>query len=168
MLTQAELQSQLNYDPETGIFTWKISKSGIKKINQVAGNTDQKGYRRIKINQIIYKEHRLAWLYVYGEFPKIQIDHINRIKTDNRICNLREATTSQNGFNKELNKRNKSGFRNVSWDKHHKKWKVTLRCNKKEIFIGTFKDIDLANKAAIEARIKYFGEFYNHGDSNEI
>ena len=164
MLTQSELKSQLNYDSETGIFTWKISKSGIKNINQIAGNVDIYGYHRIKINQKIYKAHRLAWLYIYGEMPKNKIDHINRIKNDNRICNLREATISQNGFNQNLNKRNTSGFRNVSWNKRNKKWIVALRCNKKQIFIGTFDDVDLANQAAIKARNIYFGVFSNDGE----
>lgn len=89
-LTQAELKRKLHYDPDTGIFTWKVFSPGIT-IGKVAGAISS-GYIRIKVHPSLQYAHRLAWLYVYGYFPEHGTDHINGIKTDNRIANLREAT----------------------------------------------------------------------------
>jgi len=100
MLTQAELHQYLNYDPQTGIFTWKVKLSDKINIGQKTGCKNNRGYLLIKINKKLYRAHRLAWLYVYGYFPKFTIDHINRIKTDNRIENLRDVTIQENLKNK--------------------------------------------------------------------
>jgi hypothetical protein len=155
MLTQAELQSKLHYEPETGIFTWL-------KNNKQAGYKNKKGYIVININKKIYRAHRLAWVYMYKTISGC-IDHINTITTDNRIVNLRMATLSQNGFNRQLNKNNKSGVKGVYWNSQSKKWIAQLKVNKNKITFGCFSDIELAKIAINEARIKYHGEFANNG-----
>ncbi len=95
-LTAEYLRSILHYDQETGIFTWKVRTARRVKAGDVAGCSDGDGYRLIKVQSRLYKAHRLAWLYIHGSWPKDQIDHINRIRTDNRIANLREVSNKQN------------------------------------------------------------------------
>ena len=92
MITQEELKELLDYNPETGLFTWNVYNN-IK--NKTTAGTFNDGYIQIKIKQKIYQAHRLAWLYVYGEWPKGQIDHINGIRDDNRIENLRDVTNRE-------------------------------------------------------------------------
>ena len=95
-LTQDELKALVSYDPETGVFVRHVYPVNTKhRMGMQIGGADSYGYLRAKINRRIYKLHHLAWLYVYGEWPSSEIDHINRIKTDNRISNLRLATRSE-------------------------------------------------------------------------
>ena len=164
MITQSELKQLLDYNPDTGIFTWKVKKIGIKFIGSKAGTYDKDKYIQIKINQKIYRSHRLAWLYQYGIFPKFDLDHINGIKDDNRICNLREVTASQNMFNTKIKITNTSGIKGISWCKRDKRWIAHLSINKKQTHLGSFKDLKLAKNAVIEARNKYHKEFANHGN----
>jgi hypothetical protein len=105
MLTQKELKEYLHYDPETGIFTWKIAKPGVI-LNSAAGCLVRK-YTVIRINYKAYKAHRLAWLYVYGKWPENEIDHINGNHSDNRIHNLRDVTRSENCCNLRIHREGK-------------------------------------------------------------
>lgn len=163
MITLQELKSILNYDPETGIFTWLVNKSSNAKVNTIAGSLSIQGYIRISLNDKRYYAHRLAWFYVYGTWPKEQVDHINSNRTDNRICNLREATKSQNMINTKLRKNNKSGIKGISWRKDLKKWHARLTIDKKIICIGNFFNLNDAKLAIENARIKYHGKYANHG-----
>ena len=163
MLTQEFLKSVLHYDQDTGIFTWAVNKAKRCKIGDVAGYTDNNGYIRIEINNKAYRAHRLAWLYTYGEMPKLHIDHINSSRSDNRVSNLREATYLENSQNYKTPKTNTSGVKNVSWYKQLNKWVVSLGVNGKKKTIGYFDDIEFAELVAIEARNKYHMEFANHG-----
>ena len=162
MLTQAELKSKLHYNPETGIFTWLETSSLKMRHGDVAGHKNEKGYIVITINGKIYRAHRLAWIYM-NETLSCCIDHINTIKDDNRISNLRLATLNQNSFNKKLSKNNTSGVKGVSWNKLTKKWTARIKINNKQITVGAFSDIELAKKVIMEARIKYHGDYANHG-----
>lgn len=92
-LTQEVLKSLLYYDPETGIFVWLVTRQR-SPAGKEAGGYDEKGYRRICVNGTKVRAHRLAWLYMTGEWPEDQLDHINGLKDDNRFVNLREATNS--------------------------------------------------------------------------
>lgn len=163
-LTQETLKEILHYDPDTGIFTWLISKGTAKKGN-VAGNIcNQRGkkYRTIMINYKTYYAHRLAWLYVYGEFPEKDTDHINGDGLYNRIDNLRCVTESENLRNSKLSSRNKSGVIGVSWEKLVSKWRVKIGVQGKNICLGFFRDLDEAIKVRKAAEIKY--EYHpNHG-----
>ena len=161
-LTQEYLKSILHYDLDTGIFTWKVNKSKRSKIGNVAGYLDN-GYVRIEINNIQYRAHRLAWLYVYGEMPKSLIDHIDGNRSNNKISNLREATYQANSENYKTPRTNKSGVKNVSWYKGLNKWVVSINIKKTKKTIGYFEDLELAELVAVEARNKYRGEFANHG-----
>jgi len=104
------LKEILEYNPNTGVFTRKDLK------NKIIGTPDKDGYLKVVIKFKDYRLHRLAWFLSYGEWPKNQIDHINRIKDDNRLCNLREATPSENLANRVLNN-NKFNYVGVNFDK---------------------------------------------------
>ena len=95
MITQEELEGMFSYDADTGYLTNRLTRRGVTKGSR-AGTLHPSGYRQIKIDYKAYQEHRLIWLFTHGEFPPDCIDHINGISDDNRICNLREATISQN------------------------------------------------------------------------
>lgn len=158
-LTQAELIRLLNYDPETGVFTHKARRCGVT-VGSVAGSVDRgHGYSRIKIDERLYLAHRLAWLYVYGEWPAQQIDHRDRDRGNNRINNLRCATASENMFNKPIYKNNSSGAKGVSWHKQHRKYIATIHCNGKSRHLGLFATVDEASAVYQEACKRLHGQF---------
>jgi hypothetical protein len=143
-LTQQELHKILHYDPQTGIFTWKVRLANRIKVQDVAGYSNPCGRIYIGIKNIVYMAHRLAWLYVYGEWPTHQIDHINRICYDNRICNLRLALDFENKQNLIASKRNKSGFRGVYWSNEKSAWVAQITLHRKTKHLGYFKTAELA------------------------
>lgn len=152
-LTQETLKSLLSYDYKTGIFTWIKTSRGVKT-NVVAGRID-KNRREIKINTIKYFAHRLAWLYVYGEWPIVIIDHINGNGLDNRIENLRIATPAINARNKKKSAKNTSGYNGVTC-RSNGKFQARIRVSGRKITIGTF-----AN--AVDAHMAFEAEKIKHG-----
>lgn len=161
-LTQSYLKSILNYNPDTGIFTWKVSNSPRVKIGSVAGGLNNHGYIVIVINKKHYLAHRLVCLYMYGKLPPERMDHINHVRDDNRIINLRLASSQENNRNASRRKDNKSGCVGVSWHPKANKWQAYINVNNNEIYLGVFLDIDDAIKARKQAEIKY-GFHENHG-----
>jgi len=161
MLTQEELKETLDYDPESGIFRWKVAKGLRVKVGDIAGTLHPNGYRYIKINGKRYLEHRLAWLYVHGEWPEDMIDHINGIKDDNRIENLRESTRSENGMNRSKQINNTSGYKGVTWNKAAQKWHTQIMINNKQKYLGYFDSPEEAYAAYCKAAEELHGEFAN-------
>ena len=157
-LTAEHLRSILNYDPATGVFTWKVRTSRSVKIGDITGCPNGHGYLHIQLQSRPYKAHRLAWFYVYGEWPKDQIDHINRIRTDNRISNLREVTNKQNQQNAGKSSHNTSGHPGVSWHKQNSKWQARIAHNYKQIHLGYFTDIEDAITARKAAEKLYWSD----------
>ncbi|MCT8345431.1 MULTISPECIES: HNH endonuclease [Photorhabdus] len=158
-LTQRKLKELLDYNPDTGVFTWlDNTRKGIRH-DRVAGSQSH-GYITIAIDGKHYRAHRLAWLYVYGQWPVNMIDHINRVKSDNRIANLREATNEENQRNVEVGKKNKSGFKGVFWEPSRQKWKARTQMNKKKYTLGRFDRIEDAVAAYESFCQKHYGEFY--------
>lgn len=143
-LTQTRLKKLVHYNCDTGIFT-RI-KNGL-----VAGCADSKGYWKISIDGKSYRAHRLVWLYVFGKFPNVLLDHINRNKSDNRFHNLREAGYSENNQNHKINKRNTSGVTGVHFHKKSQKWHAMISINKKPKYIGSFANIQEAKEARLRA-----------------
>ncbi|MDQ6968711.1 MAG: HNH endonuclease [Mariprofundaceae bacterium] len=160
-LTQEILKEILQYNPDTGIFTWKKKPANNIHVGDVAGGVD-KGYIRIRIQGRMYRAHRLAWLFSHGVFPPDQIDHINHHKNDNRIINLREATPTENQHNASLHKNNTSGVNGIGWSKGSKKWKVQIKVAGKDIHLGYYDDKDDAITARQAGNLKY-GFHQNHG-----
>lgn len=143
------------------LYRKNIRKSGIKA-GSLVGFKNNNGYLQATINRKKYLVHRLIFLMHHGFLPN-EIDHINNIPTDNRIENLREATRAQNCQNQKLTNNNKSKVKNVTWRSDSKTWRVTLRVNGVTKNFGSFKDLELAELVAQEARSLHHKQFANHG-----
>ena len=124
-LTQEKLREILHYDPVTGLFTWVESGRG-RKVGSFAGTISADGYRRIMINGETYKSHRLAILYMDGYWPENEVDHINRIRDDNKYCNLREASRQCQMRNCSMRRDNKSGVKGIFWHQKNGKWRAHI------------------------------------------
>jgi hypothetical protein len=159
-LDQARLKDLLHYDPLTGVFIWKV-RIGNQIKGAIAGSTDSHGHRQISIDGRKQMAHRLAWLYVYGELPTDDIDHINHVKSDNWIKNLRAVTRTVNAQNASLRKNNSSGFTGIRQRKSGK-WIARIYVNCQHIFLGTF---DTGNEAIVarQAANNKYGFHENHG-----
>lgn len=161
-ITQAELKEMLRYDPETGAFTWRVSYRRARE-GAVAGAMDGSGYVRIKINGTPYKAHRLAWFYMTGVWPEGDMDHRNRIRSDNRWNNLRQATRGENNWNTPIRADNKSGIKGVCWDPRSRRWRTSLWIGGKQRCLGLFSTLGEASQVVRAAREKHHGPFANHG-----
>ena len=157
-----ELRRVLDYNPATGIFTWLVSR-GRAPAGTEAGFTDNKGYRVITVNWRHYFAHRLAWVFSTGENPTLQIDHIDMNKSNNRMSNLREATSAENKYNVSIPERNTSGIKGVSWDKKSQKWKAQIQVRRIYHHLGFFRSIEDAAEVVKAARSRLHGDFANHG-----
>lgn len=152
MITQARLKELLTYDPDTGIFYRRQAVPG-HKVGEVVG-FNWNGYKGIKLDGKGYQAHRLAWLYVYGEHPKHEIDHINRDKMDNRINNLRDIPKYRNRENQNAPyKNNKLGMQGVS--KYRNKYKAQIQVQGKVTYLGTYSTPEEAHEAYKEAKKLY-------------
>lgn len=158
ILTQDLLKSLLHYDPETGVFTWLINRPNGVKVGHKSGNRTVKGYLHISIYGRQYKAHRLAWLYIHGVWPETALDHINRDGCDNRLCNLRLATHSQNMQNR------RSKYGGVTF--RHGYWRARISIDNRQIFLGQFKDKADAIAARKAAELKYHTHRPIHADSH--
>jgi len=152
-LCHNRLTEVLLYEPETGHFFWR--SSGKKRsIGIQAGRVMQKGYRQITVDYKPYLEHRLAWFYVYKTWPKFFIDHINEIKSDNRIINLRDVDQTTNLLNQSKpQKNNNSGFRGVSFIKNNGKYRAQLMVSGKQNHLGQFDTPEQAYQAYLSAKL---------------
>lgn len=159
VVTQKQLKQILRYNKNTGTFFWKVSPSNNVPKGAAAGFKGRDNYCRIKIGNRHYMAHRLAWLYVYGKYPKEQIDHKNRIRDDNRINNLRQATYFDNNRNRPIFKNNTSGYTGVSWRPDMGMWIAYIRINGRRKHLGYFSSIKNAVKAYKENATKFYGEF---------
>jgi hypothetical protein len=157
MLTQERLKELLTYNPETGVFTRNFAKG-----NRAAGSVTgclNKGYLRTTCDKHPYANHRLAWLYVHGVMPELDVDHINRDKSDNRICNLRLATASQNQFNAGPRSDSTTGIKGVSWVKAIKKFKAAICVRGERTILGYFPTVVEAAAAYARAADRLHGDF---------
>lgn len=157
-ITLDRLRELLSYDPETGHFHWSKPRP-FCSAGKYAGGLTPYGYVRINVEGRPYQAHRLAWFYVYGRWPLREIDHINGIRSDNRLSNLREATPSQNQANKGMRKDNTSGAKGVTWDKSRGKWLAAIHVNGKRQGLGRYQTIGEAAAAYEAAAEINFGEF---------
>ena len=145
MISQEMLKERLCYDPESGDWTW-VNHPWFKSYagRPVAGSRDIDGYARVSINDKNVKLHRLAFLYMTGEMPPDEVDHINGDKTDNSWCNLRLACRAENGQNIRDSGRNKSGVIGVDWNKAEGKWHVRVMANGVRHSGGYFNSLEKA------------------------
>lgn len=161
MLTAARLRELLSYDPETGVFRWRVYRARNARAGDVAGRIIKAapdkggGYRSIGIDGSEYLAQRLAWLHMTGEWPPAQVDHENRNRDDNAWRNLRDATRSQNQANRPAQANNTSGFKGVAFHKGAGRWRATLG----KRHLGLFDSPEQAHAAYAEAARGAFGEF---------
>jgi hypothetical protein len=125
----------LDYNPDTGLFTWKATRKRLAKVGTEAGSTNGSGYRQISVDGKLYLAHRLAWFYCFQEWPKNNIDHINGIRADNRLDNLQDVTQNKN-IQKASRTVSSSGFRNVR--KIYNKYQAHIKVRGKTIHLGMF------------------------------
>jgi len=164
VLTQKRLKELLIYNPKTGIFKWKNGKQGRKK-NLIAGHKKENGYIIIQIDYESYPASKLAWLYMNGYLPEYIVDHIDRIRDNNKWNNLRLVTKSENSMNISMPKNNKSGIIGVYYSNLEKKWKSHICVYGTRISIGTFETKYEAAKARLEAEIAGGFKEYNEMSS---
>lgn len=169
LITQEYLKERLHYNKDTGVFTWKDNKLNHGCVRgKEAGCINQNGYRVIAMRFdgkfTSFYVHRLAWLYEYGEFPKLPLDHINQDRLDNRINNLRAVTHRENQRNRSMSKNNTTGFCGVSFCKRNKKYQANIMVDYRQIHLGYFENPEDAAQVVKEARAHY-GFHKNHGAS---
>ncbi|HBZ17536.1 MAG TPA: Fis family transcriptional regulator [Pantoea sp.] len=158
-MAACDLIRLLDYNQDTGVFTWNVAIGRRIKAGMKAGSISSNGYLKIKLNGKAYRAHHLAWLACKKEWPQQELDHINGDKLDNRIINLRLATRSQNNSNVLLRADNSSGYKGVSWQLPNRKWVARISINRKRITLGFFATKEEAAKAYRLASIQYHGEF---------
>jgi len=176
LLTQEIVAESIDYDPDTGIVTWRerppshftrlcdwatwnAQHSGL-----TVGHVGKQGYCDIRVFNRPYRLHTLIWLYVHGAFPTLEIDHINGIRSDNRLVNLRDVSRHENTKNQRMRKSNKSGFNGVFWQSNAKKWRAQINDGGKSVHLGYFVNIEDAISARKIANVRY-GYHKNHGAS---
>ena len=150
----AELRRKLAYNPDTGVFTWIVSEGA--KAGSEAGFVTEHGYVRIRLLGRLHMAHRLAWLYMHGDFPPNQLDHKNRVRNDNRISNLRPATRKQNNENTSLQVNNWSSAKGVSWHAGACKWVAQITHNNECRYLGLHTTIASASAAYQKAADELF------------
>jgi len=145
VLTQARLKELLSYDPETGLWVWLCGHNK----GQIAGTINSKGHRQIYVDGKLQRSARLAWVYMTGSWPRNIVDHKNRVPDDDRWENLREATLSQNGFNRRAITEFKGVQKRPSGSKY---------------YLGTYDTAEEVHEAYIEAAKAQYGEFACGGE----
>ena len=158
LISYLELVSFLDYDPIAGIFTRKNSTQ--KRLNgTTAGSKNKEGYIMINVCGRTYPAHRLAWMYMYGSFPNVLIDHRDCNPSNNSIDNLRLATESQNRVNSRVRSNNTTGFKGVSKQNGRDKYQAYIYANGSRVHIGMFDTAEEANDAVVKQREILHGEF---------
>jgi hypothetical protein len=157
-----EIRTYLRYDPETGDFYWIKKPSRFandKCIGAIAGAVSATGRRYIELRGKAYQAHRLAWAFAYGSWPEGLLDHKDGDPLNNRLDNLRAASSSQNAWNKRISRANTSGYKGVSWHATAQKWRARFWAHKKSISLGLFDTKEQAYTAYRQAIEKHHGEF---------
>lgn len=147
-LTAERLREILDYNPVTGIFTW--IKSG-----KVSGHHRSDGYFDIRVDDCLFRAHRLAWLYMTGAWPNNLIDHRDRDPSNTRWANLRQATHSENHQNQVVKKTSKMPYKGIELHKSGL-WRARLTVNKKRVHLGYFKTPEQARDARIAGEKIHF------------
>ena len=171
-LTQKRLKEVILYNKLTGVFIWRsrsisdfsncknpygtMISYNTRLAGMEAGHISKSSrYIVIGVDGIKYQAHRLVWLYEYGFMPETGLDHINRVRDDNRLLNLREAGKQCNSRNSKVQSNNTSGIKGVSYDTRRKSWRTYINTNSKNIHIGYYQELSWAVKARWQAEVKY-------------
>jgi hypothetical protein len=160
--SQGYLRSRLDYDPETGVLTWKAREGkecwNVKFVGTRAGSLPKNArYRSIDIEGVTLLEHRVIWKWMTGQEPPEQVDHINLESADNRWENLREADPSTNQMN--VASRAASGLKGAHWNRFRQHWQSSIKANGKSINLGRFDTAQQAHGAYVRAAAEHFGAY---------
>ena len=149
MLSVERANELFDYNPETGVVVWKISPANCVKAGDEVGSINNEGYRQTKVKRKCCKVHRLAWFLTHGVWPTAQIDHINGNRSDNRICNLREATNMENiqNLRKARSDNLSTGILGVHIDPKSGRFKGKITVCGKQIHLGYFDTAQEAHEA---------------------
>lgn len=158
-LDHKRLKDLVTYHPRDGSFVWNKGRPSATSGN-ACGTVKPSGYVLICLDRKLFRAHRLAWFYVYGEWPTDEIDHINGIRNDNRICNLRVASKSENGFNKKMRMDCKTGAKGVLYYPKYNTYYVRFTVKKVPHTFGPFLTFEEAANVATEKRKSAHGEFF--------
>lgn len=154
-MTLDKVRAVLHYDSVTGKFRWLVAR-GRKKAGSVAGTKNRKtGYVYVSVFGKIYLAHRLAWFWMLGQWPENQIDHVNRVRSDNRWDNLREASCAENSRNAPA----RGKVKGVTWHKGARRWMAQIRVNNRCMYLGMFSTAAAAHAAYVAAAKEYHGVF---------
>jgi hypothetical protein len=154
------------YDPETGELRNRVDRGGLAKAGALAGYRRPDGYVSVAVKGKRYPAHRVAWLMTHGVWPAAQIDHVNGVRDDNRMANLRESTNSENLCNRGSTVNNRTGFKGVCWDKNSRKYKAQIMVRGKITYLGLFTTPEAAHAAYQSAVYDFHGAFANPGVPN--
>lgn len=161
--TADQVRAAINYDPETGAFTWRdrpeLTNRWRARYPGTKAGTVVRGYTIIRIEKKHFRAARLAWVYMYGEWPNGLVDHINMNRSDDRIANLRLATKAQNSANSPARSTNTSGFKGVTWNKRRSKWQAQICVDYKHVHLGLYDAKEQAAAAYAAAANYHQGEF---------
>lgn len=149
-ITAARLRELLDYNPDTGIFKWRVKRGPAKPGDTAGCLCKRNGYVVICVDRKLYGAHRLAWLHVHGEWPAGEIDHRFGRRSDNRIRLLRDASTTFNRENlRKPHRDSTSGYLGVSWSKARQKWVANICSQRKQRRLGFFDEPAEAHAAYI-------------------
>jgi hypothetical protein len=158
IVSESRLREVLSYCPTTGHFMWLKRLSKNVPAGRTAGAVCQ-GYLRIKVDGKLFAAHRLAWLFVYGVWPAQELDHIDCDRANNRIANLRLASSSQNKANTAPKRTNTSGYKGVRFHSQRRRWNARITVAGQQVSLGMFDDAEEAHLAYVAAAQEYFGSF---------
>lgn len=164
-LTQERVKELFDYDPEVGVLIRKIDVGKKVKAGQVAGSiSTSDGYRYIRVEWKLYPAHRLIWLWMTGVYvcDGKEIDHIDGVRDNNKLSNIRVVTKAENARNTKRYSSNTSGFSGVCFDKRRKVWYSRIKVNHRDVYLGSSPDINVSIKLRKDAEVKY-GYHPNHG-----
>lgn len=177
-ITQARLHERFTFDAEAGVLIWRIrpledfadvrawKTCNTLHAGKVAGRINSLGYRQIQIEGKKRAAHRLIWTYVNGPIPDgLQVDHINGVRSDNRIDNLRLVTNTENARNSSIRRSSASGVTGVTWHKTTGKWVANIRVDGQDRHLGLFDTIEDAACARAKANLEH-GFHPGHGKSS--
>jgi len=159
VLTPERIRELLDYDPETGVFRWRIKAQGIRAGHQTGYVDQTNGYVTIRIDGKKRYAHRLAWAYVTGQWPKTGIDHLDRDRTNNRFANLRQANRSENACNRPKQRNSSTGVKGVYLHRQSGRFNARISKNGVEHSLGMYATVDEAAEARRIAEPIYHGEF---------
>lgn len=163
IVTAEQARELLAYDRESGLLTWKVNRRGKVKAGDAAAHLRSGGYLIVCLLDRLYPAHRIIWLMMTGKMPAQVLDHINRDRTDNRWCNLRESTARQNCHNRGLSSLSTTGRKGVTYSAERRRYRVIITSDGHRRHIGYFRDIDQAAAAYDQAALKYHGNFNYKG-----